>query len=260
MSVLNSMEAERLGETGRGDGMGSQLNDRLGRWAALTGIDPARVPTPDELESRFRHLPDPCRPGADPREIEAWERRHGYALPPGLRNWLILSNGFYVNGPLIHPLSAIGPMVPFARLPELLVQPESWFELGNPEVETVCIDLAYPWPGGGPPIFTSGDDQTRSRPRIIASGFEVWFIELLREGGRESWFAPGFTDLGDPWEAHRTHTPPPPLPDRLRPFAERVLPMMRPGADDRSIANSLGISRGDVETLLRHLQHGVTGV
>ena len=31
---------------------------------------------------------------------------------------------------------------------------------------------------------------------------------------------------------------------------------MRPGADDRSIAASLGISRGDVEAIFRHLQHG----
>jgi hypothetical protein len=33
---------------------------------------------------------------------------------------------------------------------------------------------------------------------------------------------------------------------------------MRPGADDRSIATSLGISRGDVEAIFRHLQHGPT--
>ena len=52
---------------------------------------------------------------------------------------------------MIHPLSAIGPMVPFARMPGLVIQPESWFELGNPNVETVCIDLGYRWPGGGHP-------------------------------------------------------------------------------------------------------------
>ena len=34
---------------------------------------------------------------------------------------------------------------------------------------------------------------------------------------------------------------------------------MRPGADDRVIAGALGISRGDVETILRHLQHDVPG-
>ena len=239
--------------------MGSQLNDRVGRWVASTGIDPAFAPKSDDLEARFRGVPDPCRPGADPREIDAWERRHGFTLPDGLRRWLALSNGFYVRGPLIHPLSAIGPMVPFARMPDLLVQPESWFELGNPNVETVCIDLGYGWPGGGPPIFTSGDDQTRSRPRVIAMSFEAWFLELLRSGGREFWFEPGFVGLGDPWEAHRAHTPAPPLPDRLRPLAERVLALMRPGADDRSIASKLGISRGDVEALFRHLQHGHSG-
>jgi hypothetical protein len=241
--------------------MGSQLNDRLGRWVASTGVEPARAPTESDLSARFQGVPDPCRPGADPRAIEGWERRHGFALPRGLRAWLLLSDGFYVGGPLIHPLSAIGPMVPFARMPGLLVQPESWFELGNPDRETVCIDLAYRWPGagGGAPIFTSGDDQTRSRPRLIADGFESWFLELLRRGGREYWFAPGFADLGDPWQAHREHTPAPPLPDRLRPLAARVLPLMGPGADERSIASSLGISTGDVEALFRHLQHGRNG-
>ena len=88
------------------------------------------------------------------------------------------------DGPMIHPLSAIGPMVPFARVPELLVQPESWFELGNPNVETVCIDLAYRWPKGDCPIFTSGDDRARSRPRVIATSFEEWFLRVLHHGGR----------------------------------------------------------------------------
>ena len=30
------------------------------------------------------------------------------------------------------------------------------------------------------------------RPRIIARSFEEWFLELLRQGGREYWFDPGF--------------------------------------------------------------------
>jgi hypothetical protein len=32
---------------------------------------------------------------------------------------------------------------------------------------------------------------------------------------------------------------------------------MRPGADERAIATNLGITRSDVETILRHLQHGL---
>jgi len=240
--------------------MGSELNDRVGRWVAAAGVDPTRAPTDSDLTAAFAGVADPCRPGADPREIDGWEERHGFALPRGLRAWLEISNGFYRGGPLIHPLSAIGPMVPFARVPDLLVQPESWLELGNPNVETVCIDLGYRWPGGDAPIFTSGDDQTGSRPRVIARGFEEWFLELLRQGGREYWFAPGFADLGDPWEAHRRYTPAPPLSARLRRLAPRVAPLIRPGADDRAIASSLGISRGDVETIFRHLQHGANGV
>lgn len=235
--------------------MGSPLNDLVRRWVASVGIDPTLAPTPADLDAHFGPFADPCRPGADPQQIRAWEQRHGFRLPAGLRNWLLLSNGFYLSGPLIHPLSAIGPMVPFARVPDLLVQPESWFELGNPNIETVCIDLAYTWPGGDFPIFTSGDDESHSPPRVISSSFDGWFLEVLNRGGREYWFESGFTDLGDPWIEHRRHTPKPPLPDRLRPLAAHVLPLMRPGVDDRSIASSLGISRGDVETIFRHLQH-----
>ncbi len=236
--------------------MGSSLDDRIGRWVASVGIDPELTPTAEQLDARFGNGPDPCRPGVDPRQLDSWERRYDFPLPAELRAWLVLSNGFYRNGPLIHPLSAIGPMVPFARVPDLLVQPESWFELGNPDVETVCVDLGYRWPGGGNPVFASGDEQARSRPRVIAPSFEAWFLELLRQGGREYWFDPGFVTLGDPWFEHRQHTPAPPLPERLRGLAPRVLPFLRLDADDRSIASSLGISRGDVEVIFRHLQHG----
>ncbi len=89
-------------------------------------------------------------------------------------------------------------MIPFARVPDLIVQPESWFELGNPNLQTVCIDLAYRLPDGGYPIFTSGDDAAHSPPRIIARSFEEWFLELLRQGGREYWFDPGFRRLRRP--------------------------------------------------------------
>jgi hypothetical protein len=235
--------------------MERSLNDRVGRWVASTGIDPWRVPTQAALEFAFRGRPDPCRPGIDPREIDAWEFRHGYRLPEGLRSWLILSNGFYTSGPLIHPLSAIGPMVPFARMPGLVVQPESWFELGNPNVETICVDLAYTWPGGGSPIFTSGDDRVQSPPRVIATSFNEWFLGVLHQGGREYWFDGDYHVLGDPWAAHRRYTPAPPLPDRLRPFASRLHSLLGRGVDDLAIANDLGISRGDVEMLFRHLQH-----
>ncbi|MFO0910595.1 MAG: SMI1/KNR4 family protein [Isosphaeraceae bacterium] len=234
--------------------MSGRLGECVARWVTAMGIDPSRVPSPVALSQAFEGV-DPCRPPLDSSEIDAWERRHGYRLPRGLRMWLQLSNGFYLDGPLIHPLSAIGPMVPFARVPELVVQPESWFELGNPNVETVCIDLGYRWPKGGHPIFTSGDDHSKSSPRVIAAGFDEWFVELLRHGGKEYWFEPGFRDLGHPWPAHRAHAPAPPLPERLRPLASRVRRLMQPGVDDRVIASELGISLGDVETLFRHLQH-----
>ena len=111
-------------------------------------------------------------------------------------------------------MSAIGPMVPFARVPGLIVQPESWFELGNPNRETVCIDLGYHLPGGDSPIFASGDDEEGTAPRIIAPSFEDWFLALLKSREVEYWFAPEFFAPGRPLgrapaacRGSRTHRP-----------------------------------------------------
>lgn len=200
------------------------------------------------------------RPPASARRIASWERRHGFQLPPALREWLRISDGlFHGDHPLVHPLDSIGPMVPFARLSEPLVQPESWFELGNPGHETLCIDLAYQWPGGDNPLFASGDDEHGTRPRIVATGFEPWLRRLAAEGGKVFWLGPDFPTMGDPWAEHRRHAPAPALPARLRHLAARVRKLMGPGADERRIAADLGISRGDVEALFRHLQHAVPG-
>jgi hypothetical protein len=235
--------------------MAIPLGERVRSWMARVGIDARLAPDPAALEAGFSDSQEACRPGADPRAITAWEDRHGYRLPSGLRAWLMLSDGLYRSGPLIHPLSAIGPMIPFARIPGMIVQPESWFELGNPNLQTICIDLGYRLPGAGNPIFTSGDDTRNSPPRIIARSFEEWFIELLRQGGREYWFDPDREDYGAPWPSHRRHTTGPFLSDRLRPFADRVWPLLLAGADEREIAESLGLNRPDVELILRHIQH-----
>jgi hypothetical protein len=235
------------------------LIDVVPRWASAVGVDPIGLPSPAVLAATFRE--DACRPPVTPQRLANWQRRYGFRLPRGLAAWLSLSDCLYLDPltPLIHPLMAIGPMIPFARVPGLVVQPESWFELGNPGEETVCIDLAYCWPGGGCPIFTSGDDQRATRPRLIAPSFEDWLSRLLHERGRSFWFDSGFQALGDPWDEHRHRTPVPPLPARLKPLAARARPLMRPGADDRSVAHALGISRADVESLFRHLQHAVPG-
>lgn len=241
------------------EAISAPLADIARQWAVSVGIDPATLPDRARLASAFADATNgPCRPPADRSLIDAWEQRHGFQLPPSVRAWLMLSDGFYYRqGPLIHPLTAIGPMIPFAKVPGMAVQPESWFELGNPDRETICIDLAYQWPRGGCPIFTSGDDETGSAPRVIASSFEAWLLRLLREGGRPFWFDPGFPSLGHPWDEHRKRTPIPPLPEHLKPLASRVVPLMGRPADDRAIASALGVSRNDVEMMLRYLQHAL---
>jgi hypothetical protein len=239
--------------------MGEALGEFLDRWIESTGIDARLAPDPRVVAAGFRQEPSPCRPGANPGTITAWEHRHGFRLPAGLRSWLLLSNGLYRHGPLIHPISAIGPMIAFARVPEMIVQPESWFELGNPNQQTVCVDLAYRLPGGGCPIFTSGDDLAHSAPRIIARSFDEWFLELMRQGGREYWFDSRSADFGDPWQLHRRHVAHPALPARLCDLTDKVAALLLAGGDEFQIAAELGLSRGEVELIFRHLQHTVTG-
>ena len=112
-------------------------------------------------------------------------------------------------------------MVPFARVPDLVVQPESWFELGNPNVETVCIDLAYRWPGGDCPIFTSGDDQTRSR----APGDR----HELRRAGSSSCCTRGAANTGSTRASPTWATPGPRTAGtRPDPAAARPAPAARP--------------------------------
>ncbi len=244
--------------------MARRLEQLVRQWADELGLARGRLPGHAVLEqittgnpSRSRGV---TREGASDAELSSWEQRHGYGLPRGIRTWLRLSDGLYtINGPTIHPLMSIGPMIPFAAMPEVVVQPESWYELGNPGIETVCVDLGYVWPGGGPPIFTSGDDIRKSRPRIIAPSFEEWFLRMLHEAGRAYWLDPDFESLGDPWEEHRRRAPVPPLPERLEPLAERARKMMSPDADERRIAGQLGVSLRDVEALFRHLQHEAPG-
>ncbi|RUL86476.1 SMI1/KNR4 family protein [Tautonia sociabilis] len=234
-----------------------RLDEAIGSWARSAGVPPSWLPSPEAL-SAIGPASGALRPPADPAALDDWERRHGFRLPCGLRAWLLISDGFYTeSGPAVHPIAAIGPMVPFARVPGLLVQPESWFELGNPnEAETICIDLAYRWlPAGDAPIFASGDDLTGLPPRIIAPSFDAWFARLLRQEGRAYWLDPDFVGLGDPWGEHRRRSPAPPLPDRLRRLLPHATRAADSGLDDSSLAASLGISRFDAEALLRHLQH-----
>jgi cell wall assembly regulator SMI1 len=234
--------------------LSDRLSSVLAQWADTVGISPQSVPPAPALDRAFSDL-SPLRPGASEARIDAWEEAHGFSLPTPLRCWLLLSDGFYAHAPIIHPLTAIGPMIPFARVPNLVVQPESWFELGNPGDETICMDLAYRWPGGDAPIFTSGDDRRGTMPRLIATSFESWFLRVLRDAGREYWFDGDFVSLGDPWREHIRRVPAPELPERLRSVASRARPFLYSDEDDRSIALRLGISRSDLEVVFRHLQH-----
>jgi hypothetical protein len=233
-----------------------RAGDAVARWADAVGLAPReRPPDPSALDALF---PDACRPPASPEAIADWEHRHQFMLPAGLKDWLAISDGFFLaGGTLVHPLQAIGPMIPFARVEGMHVPPESWFELGNPQSEAICIDLGYRWPKGDHPVFTSGDDNLGVLPKIIAAGFVPWFARVLRDGGREYWSGPEPGVLGDPWTEHRRRAPLPGLSERLLRSAGRAKSLLRRGADDREIASALGLEPGEVEAIVRHLQHRV---
>jgi hypothetical protein len=235
--------------------MSSEFVELVNRWCDACEVVASLRPDPHALVQAFPDFHGTCRPGISTNAIQSWEHRHGFPLPTGLKAWLLLSNGFFTPTPLIHPLGAIGPMVPFARIPGLLVQPESWFELGNPNRETICLDLGYRVPSSDYPIFTSGDDEQSTRPRIIATDFVQWFLNVLRLGGREFWFEGEYAFQGDPWEAHCRHVPVPPIADRLSLHVSRVVSLLDEGMDDRAVANRVSIARSDVEAIARHAQH-----
>ena len=189
--------------------MEPSLNDLVGRWVASVGIDPAARADAAELWSAASGQARSVPAGPIPREIDAWERRHGFRLPESApRLAPALERLLWPTGPLIHPLAAIGPMVPFARVPDLVVQPESWFELGNPNVETICIDLAYrlaraATARSSPRATTSAEPAAGDRHEL-----RDWFLGCST-GGPRVLVRPGFVDLGDPWAAHRRNTPGP---------------------------------------------------
>ena len=230
-----------------------ELLDRLGWDRRAPGARAERAREPGfRANGRVRAGPAPIR-GRSPPGRSGTAIACRTACGPGCCSPTASIGG----GPLIHPISAIGPMIPFARVPDLIVQPESWFELGNPNVETICIDLAYRLPGGGYPIFTSGDDAVGepahgSSPGASRSGSS----SCCARGAGNTGSTRASRDLGDPWQSHRRTRP---QPAAARPAPRRsptACPAcMQPGADERKIAASLGLSRGDVESIFRHLQH-----
>lgn len=237
--------------------MASSMIDSVQRWAQTCGIAPERLPSSRHLIDNFGSGDDALREPLRPDQLRAWERRHDIFLPASLRALLLITNGFYRGMPFVHPLEAIGPIILFGQMPGMLIQPETWFEFGNPNVETIGVDLGYTWPthGGDYPIITSGDTSKGRYPRVIASGFAEWFLQLLDSGGNEFWMEPGFRSLGDAWTEHRLRAPQPSLSRHLMPIVSEVESMILQSADERTIADAHGLDFFELEQILRHVQH-----
>ena len=174
-------------------------------WSAAgsrrSGSIPARAPSPAALEAHFGPGHDPCRPGADPRQIEAWEHRHGY--PPARRacapGWCS-PTGSTRDGPMIHPLSAIGPMVPFARVPEPGRPARELVRAGQPERRDGLHRPRLSLAGGGLPDLHVGRRPGAEPPSGDRDELRGVVPRVLHRGGREYWFEPGFFAPGRPLE------------------------------------------------------------
>ena len=219
--------------------MAGSLEELVRCWIAGEGSIRAWRPTAAALEAGFPRAPESCRPGADPRAIDAWEERHGYRLArraAGLAD--ALERSVPLAARLIHPISAIGPMIPFARVPDLIVQPESWFELGNPNVaDRLHRPGAIVCPGGGFPIFTSGDDAAASPPADHRAQLRGLVSRAAAAGGPRILVRPRFRR---PWRPLAVAPAARRRPRRCPTGSARSpavsCPLLARGADERVIA------------------------
>ena len=187
------------------------------------GSTPRRVPTPAELDARFRGLPDPCRPGADPRASTPGSGGTGSPCPracaPGCRSPTASTAGGPADPPALGDRPD-GPVRPGARAGgparELVRagQPERRDRLHRPRLPLAAAATAR----SSPRATTSAEPPPADRRRASRL-----VPRLLREGGREYWFDPGFRRPGRPL-AERTAPRPGPAAARPAPAAGRAGP------------------------------------
>ena len=186
-----------------------------------------------------------------------WETTHGFRLPFGLKQWLMIADGLMVDDVRwIHPLRCIGPTVRFSPGPVLLQQPASWYEFGNPFDSPVNMDLVVEQDGidRSTPIFTSVTEADDSF-RVIAGNFTQWFLRVIEAGFRPYWNFDNESESIDPIALHYASLQPPKLPPKLCLLCVSVGDQLRSGIDERELMKIHELNRSELEMIISAYQY-----
>jgi len=196
-------------------------------------------------------------PPATEAALAHWEATHGFRLPFGLKCWLRISDGLFVDDVRwIHPLRCIGPMVRFRPGGSLLQQPSSWYEFGNPFDSPVNMDLIDVPEGldARTPVFVSDSDSDESF-RVIADHFSQWFGRVVGSGFRPFWNFDPETVRVDPVALHYARLQPPKLPPKLCRLCLTVGDELARGMDERLVMRTHELNRSELEQIISAYQY-----
>ncbi|MCY2935055.1 MAG: hypothetical protein NT172_12920 [Planctomycetota bacterium] len=230
----------------------------LWEWMADSDHQGLITRTPAELAETIQNRRFQLAKPASSDQISQWHDSHSLKLPSSLQNWLRKSNGLLIDGyQWIHPVGSIGPAIRFSPSLSLLIQPFSWYEFGNPNDSPVNFDLI---PDSARrtsdvPVFVVGTETPADPPRIIASSFSHWVIQLIESGFHDDWSNTPGINLGDPIHDHYRRKVPPKLSPRLCKICREVGEMLTSGAGERSVMRTYGLTHEEFEQVVDAFQH-----
>ena len=235
--------------------MASQLRELVHCWMAWGGIERESGAEPRGPGGRVRRsgraLPAGRRAPRD-RGLGAPARLR---LPCGLRAWLMLSNGLYLEGPLDPPDHRRS-----VRWSSSRGSTTCWCsrKAGSSWATRTSRRSASTWrTAGRAGAIRSSPRATSSRapsPRIIARSFEEWFLELLRTEAGSTGSIPISSIWATPGRPTAATRPSPSFPTGFA-RSPTGAAAHAVASEEREIAAVLGLTHGDVELLFRHLQH-----
>ncbi|MBI1324113.1 hypothetical protein GC170_13135 [bacterium] len=237
--------------------MSQSLEAALDRWLMAVGNsdEPVRKAAGHATEAVCGSFA--LGPPVPESTLTNWETTHGYLLPFGLKQWLMISDGLLVDEVRwIHPLRCIGPTVRFSPGSVLLQQPASWYEFGNPFDSPVNMDLVVDQNGfdGKTPIFASVSEADDSF-RVIAGNFTQWFLRVIESGFRPFWNFDRDGERVDPVDLHYASLQPPKLPPKLCLLCVSVGDQLRSGIDERELMKRHDLNRSELEMIISAYQY-----
>ena len=232
----------------------------IGVWssagARVEGVDPGLRPSPRSGSAGLLTTGAAPRPGVEPvpdpelgTSVRVRPARVLEILAPALGRLLGR------RGPLDPSPLGDRPDGPVREgSPAWSIQPESWFELGNPNLETDLHRPRLSLAGRRLPALHLGRRRTSKPPEADRPRVHRLVPAAPPPRGAEYWFDPGFSPSATPGSSTAGRSPRPPA--RSAPTARPQDPRAgRPGARRALDRLGPGDLRADVEAILRHLQH-----